>query len=107
MSDIDITNGAVGLCTCYLMSGTDLVSATVRLYACYAMFGTDVAYQCYAMSGTNEAYGADRHYGKFRVVNLCEDHEEKGNGNYDVKLLYGQVHCELKYKKPYSSYNLY
>ena len=34
---------------------------------------------------------ASRHYSSFMVVNLCEDHEEMGNGNYDAQLLYGQV----------------
>jgi hypothetical protein len=34
---------------------------------------------------------ASRHYGKFLVFNLCEAHEEGGNGNYDIDLLYGQV----------------
>jgi hypothetical protein len=34
---------------------------------------------------------ASRHYSSFMVVNLCEDHEEMGNGNYDFQLLYGQV----------------
>lgn len=34
---------------------------------------------------------ASRHYGHFLVVNLCEEHEESGNGNYDCSLLYEQV----------------
>jgi PTEN phosphatase family protein len=34
---------------------------------------------------------ATRHYGKFRVFNLCQAFEESGNGNYDNKLLYDQV----------------
>jgi hypothetical protein len=34
---------------------------------------------------------ATRHYGHFLVFNLCEEHEEGGNGNYDVGLLYEQV----------------
>ncbi|EKX46715.1 hypothetical protein GUITHDRAFT_70451 [Guillardia theta CCMP2712] len=34
---------------------------------------------------------ATKHYGVFLVFNLCEDHEENGNGNYDTDLLYGQV----------------
>lgn len=34
---------------------------------------------------------ATRHYGSFLVFNLCEPHEEGGNGNYDTALLYGQV----------------
>jgi len=34
---------------------------------------------------------ATRHYGKFRIFNLCQAFEESGNGNYDNKLLYDQV----------------
>ena len=34
---------------------------------------------------------ATRHYGTFLVYNLCENHEEEGNGNYDTKMLFGQV----------------
>jgi hypothetical protein len=34
---------------------------------------------------------ATRHYGHFLVFNLCEEHEEAGNANYDVGLLYEQV----------------
>jgi len=32
-----------------------------------------------------------RHYGAFLVVNLAESFEENRNGNYDPRLLYGQV----------------
>ncbi len=34
---------------------------------------------------------AARHYGKFLVFNLCEEHEANANGNYDRTLLFGQV----------------
>jgi len=34
---------------------------------------------------------ATNHYGRFLVFNLCESHEEGGNGNYDNSLLYNQV----------------
>jgi hypothetical protein len=34
---------------------------------------------------------ATRHYGAFVVVNLAESFEENRNGNYDPRLLYGQV----------------
>ena len=34
---------------------------------------------------------ATRHYGHFLIFNLCEEHEEGGNGNYDTGLLYEQV----------------
>lgn len=34
---------------------------------------------------------ATRHYGSFIILNLCEPHEEGGNGNYHPDLLYGQV----------------
>jgi hypothetical protein len=34
---------------------------------------------------------ATRHYGKFRIFNLCQPFEETGNGNYDNNLLYDQV----------------
>ena len=39
---------------------------------------------------------ATKHYGVFLVFNLCEDHEENGNGNYDTDLLYGQV-CKIPF----------
>jgi len=32
-----------------------------------------------------------RHYGAFKVFNLCEGFEESGNGNYDTTLFYNQV----------------
>jgi len=32
-----------------------------------------------------------RHYGAFKVFNLCEGFEESGNGNYDTSLFYNQV----------------
>eukprot|EP00961_Rhodomonas_salina_P017103 229971-Rhodomonas_salina.9 len=34
---------------------------------------------------------ASKHYGSFAVLNLCEHHEESGNGNYHPSLLFGQV----------------
>ena len=34
---------------------------------------------------------ATKHYGRFLIFNLCEAHEEAGNGNYDCALLYNQV----------------
>jgi len=43
---------------------------------------------------------ATRHYGSFLVFNLCEHHEENGNGNYDTRLLYGQVQ-----KLPFRDHN--
>lgn len=36
---------------------------------------------------------AMHHYGRFKIFNLCESYEEKGNGNYDRLLLFNQV-CE-------------
>lgn len=32
-----------------------------------------------------------RHYSRFLIFNLCEDHEESGNGNYDSNYFFGQV----------------
>jgi hypothetical protein len=32
-----------------------------------------------------------RHYGAFKIFNLCEGFEESGNGNYDQKLFWDQV----------------
>jgi hypothetical protein len=32
-----------------------------------------------------------RHYSRFLIFNLCEDHEEGGNGNYDINYFFGQV----------------
>eukprot|EP00286_Rhodomonas_abbreviata_P000128 CAMPEP_0181290110 /NCGR_PEP_ID=MMETSP1101-20121128/1243_1 /TAXON_ID=46948 /ORGANISM="Rhodomonas abbreviata, Strain Caron Lab Isolate" /LENGTH=633 /DNA_ID=CAMNT_0023394381 /DNA_START=347 /DNA_END=2244 /DNA_ORIENTATION=- len=42
----------------------------------------------------------ERHYGKYKVYNLCEHHESKGNGNYDCALLYNQVQ-----KYPFRDHN--
>jgi len=43
---------------------------------------------------------ATRHYGTFLVYNLCENHEEEGNGNYDTKMLFDQVQ-----KLPFPDHN--
>jgi hypothetical protein len=43
---------------------------------------------------------ATRHYGSFVVYNLCEHHEEEGNGNYDTGILFDQVH-----KLPFHDHN--
>ena len=40
------------------------------------------------------------HYGTFMVYNLCENHEEEGNGNYDTNMLFGQVR-----KLPFEDHN--
>ncbi len=37
-----------------------------------------------------------RHYGRFIVFNLCEDHEEAFNGNYDSSYFFGQV-CRIPF----------
>lgn len=43
---------------------------------------------------------ASRHYGKFRVFNMCEHFEEGGNANYSPDLLYGQLQ-----KLPFRDHN--
>ena len=36
---------------------------------------------------------ATRHYSRFLIFNLCEDHEENGNGLYHHDFFFGQVSC--------------
>ncbi len=43
---------------------------------------------------------ATRHYGSFVIYNLCEHHEEEGNGNYDTGILFDQVQ-----KLPFHDHN--
>jgi len=37
-----------------------------------------------------------RHYSRFLIFNLCEDHEESGNGNYDSNYFFGQVRRKIQ-----------
>jgi hypothetical protein len=39
---------------------------------------------------------ATRHYSRFLVFNLCEQHEEHGNGLYHPDFFFGQVFCPAR-----------
>jgi len=122
-SHVHMTRGICTVIQCFGMSAylrkqlQTVVSTNKRRFVSHEMaIDLDLTYICdriiaMAMPAVKNAvhrndiqdvakFFATRHYGSFVVYNLCEHHEEEGNGNYDTSILFGQVH-----KIPFHDHN--